>query len=100
MSYYVRYNPQDGTFDRPKRSFVRDNLGAWARPAGGVPRRKRRTVQCRSRTTHRAITADRVAVDLHAGATRLSQARRQRALSTRPRRARNGLSITGGAESP
>src|SRR5271169_3787952 len=82
------------------RSVVCDDVGAWARRARGFPQRQRRPVECRSRIAYRPVAADGVAADLHAGAARLSQARHQGALRTRPRRPSRGLSGAVGAKSP
>ena len=57
---------------------------------------QRRALERRTRRAHRPVAADGVAADLHAGAARLSQARRQGPLRTRARRARNRLSAAVG----
>src|SRR5450631_3420479 len=85
---------------RPDRPVVFDHAGAWARRARGLPQRQRLAVERRPRSQHGPVAADGVAADLHAGATRLSQARRQGAFRTRPRHFGRGLSGTIGPKSP
>ena len=84
----------------PCRSLLRDHAGAWARRAGRVPQPQRLAVERRPRAAYRPVAADGVAADLHAGATRLSQARRQGTLPARARYSGRRLSGAVGAKSP
>ena len=84
----------------PQRSVVCDHAGARARCAGRVPQQHRLAVERRSRRQHRPVAADGVAADAHAGAARLSQARRQGTLPARARHPGCGLSRAVAAESP